>query len=67
MANNRDMMTARDLTETEWKPMARYSNTKALTYLEDAPQGRGPWFLATINEIEEFADYRDAVKAFSKR
>lgn len=52
---------AAPLIEAEWKPLALYGTNAALTYLEDAPAGRGPWFIVGNGyngvDQEEFAEY----------
>jgi hypothetical protein len=44
-----------------WKPMARYGSKATLTYVEEAPVGRGPWFVAGVIDVVEFADYDEAL------
>ncbi len=54
------------LTEAEWKPLARYNGSTSLTYLEDAPAGRGPWFVVTAWSKDEFAEHADALARFEE-
>lgn len=54
--------------DPDWRNKARYADNVALTYLEDAPAGRGPWFVVTVNKVVlETADYPAALAEFESR
>ena len=59
--------TRDELEAGAWRDLARYSGAAALTYLEDAPAGRGPWFVVgAFDVLLETHDYDLALAAFDQ-